>query len=277
LNWAATWDQNAAPWLHLDHTSGQITAPAQAQVNVSALATNLTPGSYSVILTFTGQPNNETESIPVTFTVQAGCVNGAPNTLTFTGVANESDPAPQTVAITNCGPLGAWSASAQTNDGANWLSANPSTNTLNAGATANVSITASNLQAQLKAGTYTGTVTFKIGSGTFTVYVTITVFPASILSGTPLIIYANQCTPSAGSWICYVSLTNTSTTLSLNWTATSSGLNGVIFNPSRGSLLPGRTIRVQITVPQNNCPSKVTPTLIFTGPGNTVNVQWKCG
>jgi hypothetical protein len=276
VNWIATWDQNTAPWLQLDHTSGQISAPGQTQVNVRALASNLTPGSYSVMLTFTSQPNNVTESLPVSFAVQAGCVRGAPNTLNYSGVANVSDPAIQTVAITNCGSPGSWSASTQTRDGANWLFASPTANTLNAGATTNVTIAPSNLKAHLAAGTYTGTVTFKIGASSFAVGVTLTVIPAPTLSGTPTSIFANQqCTLNpAGYYICYVSLTNTSTTLSLNWSASSSGLNGVNFSPASGTLSPGQIIRVQISVPQSDCPTKGI--LTFTGPGNAVNVEWYC-
>ncbi len=277
INWTATWDQNAAPWLQLDHSSGQISAPGQAQVNLSALASNLTPGSYSVTLTFTSQQNSVTESLPVSFTVQAGCINGASNALKYSGVANVSDPAAQTIAITNCGPVGAWSASVQTSNGTNWLFVSPTTGALNAGATTSVTISASNLKAQLAAGTYTGTVIFKIGSGTFTVNVTLTIVPAPTLSGTPTIIFANrQCKPdqTGGLWVCYVSLTNTSTNLSLNWSATSSGINGVKFNPSRGTLSPGQTISVQITVPISDCPTKGI--LTFTGPGNAVNVEWYC-
>ena len=276
VNWTATWDQHAAPWLQLDHTSGQISAPGQAVVNVSALASNLTPGSYAVTLTFTGQQNSVTESLPVSFIVQPGCVNGSSNALKYSGVANVSDPVAQTVAITNCGPVGVWSASVLTSDGANWLYANPTANTLNAGASSSVTISASNLKAQLAAGTYTGTVAFKIGSGTFTVNVTLVVAPAPILSGTPNLIFANQqCSINpVGNYICYVSLTNTSSSLSLNWSATSSGLKGVSFNPASSTLSPGQTIRVQITVPLSQCPTKGI--LTFTGPGNAVNVEWYC-
>ncbi len=164
VNWTATWDQNTAPWLQLDHTSGQITAPGQTQINVSAHASNLAPGSYSVTLSFTSQPDNTTKSLPISLTVQAGCVTGNPNKLSFNGVAKVSDPGAQTVTITNCGSLNTWSASTQTNTGVNWLFVSPTANTLNAGATNNVTITASNLKAQLAAGTYDGSVTFKIGS-----------------------------------------------------------------------------------------------------------------
>src|SRR6266566_2856388 len=185
VNWTATWDQNAAPWLHLDQTSGQISASGQAQVTVSALASNLAPGSYSATLAFTSQPDNSTKSLQISFTVQGGCASGNPNTLNYSGVANVSDPGPQTVTITNCGPAGAWSAATQTNNGGNWLFASPTSGTLNAGVSSNVAITATNLKAQLAVGTYTGNVTFKFGAGTFTVHVTLTVMPAPILSGTP--------------------------------------------------------------------------------------------
>jgi BACON domain-containing protein len=276
VNWTATWDQNAAPWLHLDHTSGQISAPGQAQVTVSALASNIAPGSYSVTLAFTGQPGNSTRSVQITFTVQGGCTSGNPNTLSYSGVANTSDPAAQTVTITNCGPAGAWSAAIQTNNGGNWLFANPTTGTLNSGATSNVAITASNLKAQLVAGTYTGSVTFKIGSGTFTVHITLTVMSAPTLTATPTTIFANrQCSlgPTGGNWLCSVSLANNSNTLSLHWSATSS-VNNIAISPSSGTLQPGQSSSVQFSIPQRDCPVKGI--LSFTGPANTANVEWYC-
>ena len=278
VNWTATWDQNAAPWLHLDHTSGQISAPGQTQINVSALASNLAPGSYSVTLAFTSQPDNTTKSLQISLTVQGGCASGNPNTLSYSGVENVKDPVAQTVTITNCGPAGAWSAATQTNNGGNWLFANPTTGTLNAGASSNVTITASNLKAQLAAGTYTGNVTFKIGTGTFTVHVTFTVMPAPTLSATPTTIFANrQCSlgQTGGYWLCAVSLTNNSNTLSLNWSATSSAKN-ITISPSSGTLPSGQTNSVQFSIPQSDCSPSGKGTLTFTGPGNTVTVSWNC-
>jgi len=276
VNWTASWNRNAAPWIQLDQASGQISAPGQAQLNVSAFASNLVPGSYSTILTFTSQPNNMIESLPVSFIVQSGCVKVTPNALKYSGVANASDPTTQKVAITNCGPLGVWFASEHTTDGASWLFASPTGNALNAGASASITISASNLKAHLPAGTYTGTITFRIGGSSFTVGVTLSVIAAPLLSVTPTTIIANrQCILNpAGFWMCFVSLTNTSDNLSLSWSATSSGLNGVNFKPTSSTLPQGQTIQVEITVPQNNCPAKGT--LIFTGPGNTVNLVWSC-
>jgi hypothetical protein len=277
VNWTATWDQNAAPWLHLDHTSGQIAAPGQVQVTASALASNLAPGSYPVTLTFTGQPDNSTQSSQITFTVQGGCASGNPNTLNFSGVANVSDPMPQTVTLTNCGPTGAWSAATQTNFGGNWLYASPTGGTLNAGTSSNITITASNLKAQLTAGSYTGNVTFKIGIDTFTIHVTLTVVPAPTLSAAPTLIFANQqCTmnPAVGRWVCTVSLTNHSNTSPLHWSVSSSGIKGISFSQSNGTLAPGQTLRVQVRVPLSDCPIKGI--LSFTGPINTANVEWYC-
>jgi Viral BACON domain len=278
VNWTATWDQNAAPWLHLDHTSGQISAPGQTLVNASALASNLAPGSYSLTLAFTSQPDNTTKSLQISFTVQGGCVSGNPNKLSFSGVANVSDPTAQAVTITNCGPTGAWSASTQTNNGGSWLFTSPTAGTLNARASSNVTITASNLKAQLAAGTYTGNVTFKIGTGTFTVHVTLTAMPAPTLSATPTTIFANRQCPldqTGGNWLCSVSLTNSSNTLSLTWSATSS-VNTININPSNGALPSGQANSVQFSIPRSDCSPSGKGTLTFTGPANTVTVEWYC-
>src|SRR5260370_28430160 len=50
--------------------------------------------------------SNTTKSLQISSTVQAGCASGNPNTLSYSSVANVSDPAAQTVTITNCGPAG---------------------------------------------------------------------------------------------------------------------------------------------------------------------------
>ena len=278
VNWTATWDQNAAPWLHLDQTSGQISAPGQTSVTVSALASNLTPGSYSATVAFTSQPDNKTLSLQVAFTVQGGCASGNPSTLSYSGIANTSDPGSQAVTITNCGPTGSWSASTQTNNGGNWLFASSTSGTLNAGASNNVVITASNLKAQLAAGTYSGNVTFKIGSGTFTIHVTLTVLSAPTLSVSPATLFANrQCTlgPTGGNWLCSVSLTNNSKTLSLKWSASSS-LSNVAVSPSSSTLQAGQTGSVQFSIPQSDCSPKGAGSLTFTGPANAVTVAWNC-
>ena len=278
VNWMAAWDQNAAPWLQLDHTSGQISAPGQTQVMVSAVASNLAPGSYTVTVAFTSQPDNTAQSLQVTFTVQGGCISGNPATLNFNGVANVSDPASQTVSITNCGPAGSWSGIAQTGNGGNWLFVNTASGTLNSGASNKVTISASNLKAQLAAGTYTGTVTFKIGSGTFIVHVTLTVTTAPTLSVKPRTISANQqcqLEPASSKWLCSVSLINNSNSTSLPWTASSS-LSDITISPSSGIIKAAQSSSVQFSIPQSDCSTRGKGTITFTGPANAVTVVWNC-
>jgi len=60
----------------------------------------------------------------------------------------------------------------------------------------------------------------------------------------------------------------------LNWTASSSGVNGVTFSQASGTLSPGQTAQVSITIPNMACPAQADFT--FTGPGNATNVLWSC-
>ena len=71
LNWTASWDRNQTPWLQLDPSSGQIQAPGQGQVNISAKANGLKPGKYTATVTFSSQPVTSIVSLAATFTVQA--------------------------------------------------------------------------------------------------------------------------------------------------------------------------------------------------------------
>lgn len=277
VSWNATWNTTSAFWLQLDRSSGQIQAPGQGKINVSALSTQLGPGSYTATITFSSQPGNSTLTLSVTFLVESGCINATPQALNFTGVAGVSNPSPQTVALSNCGPVGTWSESTETDNGANWLSTSSTGDTLNGGTTSNVTVTASNLNANLPAGTYSGKLLFSLGSASSIVNVTLTVQAAPTLSVSPGSIYANQQCGSlstASGWVCYVTLTNNSNSLSLSWSASSTGVAGIAFNPASDTIAPGQSERVEILVPSNNC--QTSTTLIFTGPVNTVSVAWTC-
>src|SRR5579884_3935401 len=281
VNWTASWDQNAAPWLKLDQTSGQIQAPAQQQVTVSASASGLKVGNYSATVTFTDGQNGTSETLTVNFTVQAGCVSAMPTTLSFTGEAGVSDPSSQTVSVTNCSALAAtWTATVSIGSGGNWLSLDTSSDTLKGKSAQNVTVTASVVKTKLSAGSYTGQITFAIGSTQSVVNVTLTVQAAPTLvveSPNPPTFYANQnCSyNSTGSyWLCTASIANSSSSLSLNWTSSSSGIAGISFNPSSGTLGPNQGTRVQVIVPANNCQAQAT--LTFSGPANSDNITWYC-
>src|SRR5207302_9064717 len=135
VNWTASWDQNQASWLQLDHSTGDIQAPGQQQINVSALAGKLNPGNYSATVTFSSQQSSTTETLNVTFTVQAGCIHTSQQEYSFTGVAGASDPQTQALTVSNCGIVGSWSTVISTNNNVNWLSVAPTIGVLNGGAT----------------------------------------------------------------------------------------------------------------------------------------------
>ena len=275
LTWTASWDHNQAPWLQLDHSSGQIQAPGQGQAQVSAQANGLKPGKYTTTVTFSSQPGSSTVSLTVNFTVQAVCVSTTPGTLTFTGVVANSDPPAQTVKVSNCGgTAGNWSASPSEN----WLTVNPTNGTLSGGKTQQVQIAVS--LANLKIGTYNGDIVFTLGSSQSTVHVTLTMqAPTLAVQPSSINAYSSDCSGSqastAGGWVCSVTVTNTGDVQGdLNWSASSSGAGGITFSPASGTLAAGASVQVTVNVPYNDCSAHAT--LTFVGPANTVNVSWNC-
>ncbi|GAC1349371.1 MAG: hypothetical protein NVSMB27_21880 [Ktedonobacteraceae bacterium] len=280
VNWIATWDQNQAPWLKLDHSTGQIQAPGQQQINVSALATNLKAGNYAATVTVSSPQSSTIETLNVSFTVQTGCIHASPQEFSFTGVAGISDPQTQTATITNCGMIGTWSTSVSTNNNVNWLSVSPTGGVLNGGVTQNVTIAASILKTKLGAGTYNGKIVFAIGSSQVIVYVTLTVQAGPqivvVYPNPPSFVASKQCTLSQDLkyWTCIASISNSSQSLSLSWKSSSTGVPNITFNPPSNTLAPGGGERVIITIPVNNCQTPTT--LSFTGPVNTATISWGC-
>ena len=280
VNWTASWNTQQAPWLQLDHNRGQIPAPGQQQISVSALASSLKAGAYTANITFSSQQSSTTETVNVTFTVQTGCISTSQQRYSFTGIAGVSDPQTQTVTLADCATVGTWKTSISTNNKLNWLSVTPTSGALNNNGTQTVTITASNLHTNLTAGSYSGQILFNIGSSQALVYVTLTVQPGPqiiVVSPNPPSFNAStQCSfdQQRNVWICIASISNSSKTLSLSWKASSSGVPNITFKPSSDTLPPGGGERVIITVPQNNC--QTATTLTFTGPANTQNILWSC-
>ncbi len=82
-----------------------------------------------------------------------------------------------------------------------------------------------------------------------------------------------SCPVSNGGWLCTttVSLAPGSTG-SLNWSA-SSGLSGVVFTPSSGTVSAGQSMPVSIFVPNGDCQNG---TFSFMGSVNIVDESWGC-
>ncbi len=273
IHWQASL---GASWLSLSATSGQIDAPGEVQITVSASAAQLGPGNYATTIAFSSPSSTTTQTLKVSFVVQTGCINAAPGSLSFTGVDNVSDAAAQTVVLTNCGATGTWTASVKTSDGSNWLYVNPTNATLSGGATSpKVSVSTSNLKVKLAPNTYTGSVTFAIGSGSFTVQVTLIVQAAPNLSAnTTSLTGSTNCSSSNSTYLCYVTLTNDSSSSSLTWTYSQKLIPSLVAKPSSFTIAPGRSERVPLYISQNDCSSGAQ--IVFTGPNNSVTVYWYC-
>jgi hypothetical protein len=286
VNWSASLSPQVS-WLQLNPSSGSITAPATAPVTISASAATLAAGTYNTSITFIDQTNH-VETISVSLSVEAECVTALPGTLNFTGVAGVSNPSgSQTISVTNCGLTNQWSGSISVGSGGNWLSLSSSSGTLASGATQNIQATAANLRANLSAGSYHDTVTIKIGSKTARVTVNLTVKappppPPALISVSPTS-YSNttsstECTSSVngGDSVCPVTLSNSSATQSLAWTATTSVSSASVTARSH-TIAAGGQESATIEISFNDCNTNGTPvTVTFTGPANSATFTWTC-
>jgi len=207
------------------------------------------------------------------------CIQVNPGALTFTGTQGQSDPAPQTIILTNCGPTGSWTAA--TASGSGWLNFNPASNNLNAGATQNVTVNAS--MAGLKAGTYSDTITFTMtnGAGTNqqTVAVTFIVQPPPpppclqitsitpapsptdgtvyVYAGTPITVVITNCGSDTGTLSSADSVSWLSDNLPSNTTITSGGNQTITITPS-GTAPPGAAGTETITLKTSGGQTSVT-------------------
>ena len=96
---------------------------------------------------------------------------------------------------------------------------------------------------------------------------------STLTSNSSSIAANSDCSTSNSGWNCTTTLALApGSTSTLDWSA-SSGLPGVIFNPSSGTLSTGQTAQVSIFVPGGDCQNG---TFSFTGPANTASVSWGC-
>jgi hypothetical protein len=253
VQWSANWNQRQAKWLQIEQ-SGNIQAPLSKQVTISASASGLKAGSYNAIVTFTDQHGLKV-SLQVTFLVRpagaTACLNTSQQSLTFSATLGLASPAAQQVTLTNCGVSDSWTATAHTDDGANWLSVSPTSGQLNAKASSAVSIAVAS--SALAQGIYTGQVTMKTGSGIAVVNVTLNVQPSSkspsCMSIAPQSLTFSatqgQGNPAAQS----VTIGNCGP--AAGWSASASttdGANWLTINPAKGNLSTNTSDNVFIAV-----------------------------
>ena len=161
LSWSGS--DNAA-WLTLSPASGT----GNGAVTLTVATGTLTAGSYSgtVILNASGAAS---VTVPVTFTVTAApvppAIGASPTALSFTATQGGTNPAPQTLSISNTGGgTLTWTAS----DNAPWLTLSA------ASGTGNGSVTLTATTGTLPVGSNSGTVTLNGGTGVTPVIVPVT-------------------------------------------------------------------------------------------------------
>lgn len=291
LNWTASIDSSGTKWLKMQgSSSGAITYKGSNEIiNMVADTTGLKVGLYTTTLVIQSDGGNE--QIPVSLNVVPKSVkkqaqlNVAPQSLDL-GQIPANQQALQSISIGNLGeqPL-TWQATTDTSS-AGWLTLSMTRGVVQPGTLPQTIMVLVNTTALAK-GSYSGTITITSNGGKTQVPVTLTVLPSQggklpspILTGSPggfNVPGDPNCTYNAtAGWTCTATLSSFATAQSnLNWSASSRGVPGVTFSKQKGTLLPGQTAPVTISIPNNVCPANVTFT--FSGPGNQVVIPWSCG
>ena len=102
-------------------------------------------------------------------------IQGSTSNITFTATFHSAAPAPASFYLKNCGGSGSqnWQASVLSGD---WLTLNPTTGSIDPGASSEIQIQANN--DKLKLNTYTGSILFTAGTSSWTVTITYIVVKA---------------------------------------------------------------------------------------------------
>jgi len=283
LTWqAALANAASTSWLKVQPVTGTIGLGAEQFIYVIADTGGLKVGSYSAMLDISSDAGNT--RVPVNLQViqpgkpQAHLVVNS-QTLDFGQlvVGNQST---LPVTIGNVGTLALdWKANT---GNASWLTLDSNTGTVKPGGLPRVIQVTANATG-LAAGNYSATLSITSNGGSAQVTVTMVVIngppPPPTLASSPGSFNVPgdpNCTYNANTgWTCVVSLSSSqSAQANLNWIASSSGVNGVTFSQASGTLSPGQTAQVSVSIPNTACPSQADFT--FTGPGNATNVLWSC-
>ena len=232
LSWSAS--DNAA-WLTLSPASGNGNSPVTLTVTTSTL----TAASYSGLITLAAT-GAAPVTVPVALTVTAApvppAIGASPTSLSFTAQQGGSNPAAQTLSISNTGGgTLSWNASPDTT----WLTASP------ASATGNGTVTVSVTTGTLSASSYNGNITLSApgaSSRTVPVTFTVTAVPTISLSPTSLTYTAVQGGTSPANQT--VALTNAGGVV--NW-AVNDSASWLSVSPASGSSNSTLTAAVNTT------------------------------
>ena len=170
-----TWnvDTGGTNWLSVDKNSDTVQANSSETINVTATTSNLSPGPYTATLNFSSNGGNA--PVSVTLTVNASSpppaqITVTPNALDFGAMdPGTTKTLQETVKNTGGQPL-TWNVDT---GGANWLSVDKHSDTVQPGSSETINVTANT--SNLKPGAYTATLNFTSDGGNAQVQVTLTV------------------------------------------------------------------------------------------------------
>lgn len=273
LSWQA--DTSSARWLTVDRERGTIPAGDLPQVvQVTINTSHLPAGSYSAALHVNS--NGRDAVVPIAFTViKSEQQVNSPALLTVSSTRFTNGCLSCAVTLTSHQSKGDlnWNVSSS---GMSGVIFNPPVGTLSPGQSVQVSMTVPNTPCPANA-TFAFTTmgdsatTTTIGDMVTTSWSCSAVPPAQ----TPLLT-TNLAGFPDGCLSCVVTLSPASGSHgTLVWSASSSGISGITFRPSSGTLLPGQMVQVIVTVPGQKCPASAT--INFKGAANTASAPWSCG
>src|SRR5215469_11737675 len=253
LTWqAALANAASTSWLKVQPAAGTIKAGAEQFIYVIADTGGLKVGPYSATLDISSDAGNT--QVPVNLQViQPGKLQAKlvvnPPTLDFGRlVAGNQSMLPVTLGNVGTQALD-WKA---TTGNASWLTLDSNTGTVKSGGLPHaIQVTAD--ATGLAAGNYSATLSITSNGGSAQVTVTMVVIPPNPNGPPPPPKLASSpasfsvpgdpnCTYNANTgWTCVVKLgSSQSAQANLNWTASSSGVNGVTFSQTSGTLTPGQ-------------------------------------
>ena len=221
---------------------GTSTTPSTVTV---AVVSGLAVGTYNASITVTS--GTQTQIVPVVITVNTGIgLTVTPTSLSFSQAANGPAPASQTVTLgSSTGAALAYSASATTASGGNWLTINGSTAVVQGSAPGSFTVLANG--AQLAPGTYTGSIVITAvgaSNSSVTIPVTLTV-TAQTLAASPTALTFTGAVQGAAPASQSINVTSTSgTAVSFTATATSSSGTFLTVTPATGTTPQAVTVSV---------------------------------
>jgi len=287
-------------WLSINVTQGYVYNGFSQPITVTANPSGLPAGVCSGTINFTA--NGSTQSVPVTLTLTGG-ITLSPSSVPFSYTTGGTAPAAQNVTVSTSSTTAlAFTASATTSTGGNWLSVSPASGSTSSASPATLSISVN--PASLTAGTYTGTVAVTPSGGTasnITVTLTVTtpnvsVSPTSLSftyqagGSTPAAqnitvsgggFTASATTSTGGNWLSVSPTSSASATniaVSIDPSSLSAGTyNGTVTVSAASGLTGGGTVSVTLTVtaPLPTVTAVVNAASFLTGavsPGEVISI-----